>query len=406
MSTPYTVVIPHRNEEDNLRRTVADILSTQQHCAAIVDVEDSDGSGTSLSRHRGTIQAQTEIVITCDAHMRFRPGSLDQLADFTAAGYRRVSCLRCHHNAELSFDDSPYCAADLCLKVKSRAQFQALTARWRTPSAAEVATPEPVEVAAVMGACYAFSRELYAAIGSPWAAGNGWGCDEERLSVAARLVGGSVWLHPAECAHLYRAQSQIPYRTTPADLANVWFNRLSLLYYLPLPEALRAELRQWLERNSAVSSHAWELNTPQLASAAAALKNNQTVAWADYARDWLIIEPNPEKEIMTKNEIIAKLAAAHIPHNPKADKSVLMQLLNSPASRPEPAAISTARPYVDNLRVRDYGIQCRHCGAVSDAHRITNTYANGNRRRICVCCGLPFVTVPAFDRNPDAKKIA
>ena len=38
------------------------------------------------------------------------------------------------------------------------------------------------------------------------------------------------------------------------------------------------------------------------------------------------------------------------------------------------------------------GIRCPHCGNVSDRHPVTNTYANGNRRRLCANCGRPFVT--------------
>ena len=47
---------------------------------------------------------------------------------------------------------------------------------------------------------------------------------------------------------------------------------------------------------------------------------------------------------------------------------------------------------ITNMIVTDAGIPCNHCGNRYD-HSITNTYANGNRRRLCGKCKKPFVTV-------------
>ena len=55
------------------------------------------------------------------------------------------------------------------------------------------------------------------------------------------------------------------------------------------------------------------------------------------------------------------------------------------------------RQYISVPTVLDTGIPCRHCGA-RFGHHVTNTYANGNRRRVCGKCGLPFVTVRASER--------
>lgn len=46
----------------------------------------------------------------------------------------------------------------------------------------------------------------------------------------------------------------------------------------------------------------------------------------------------------------------------------------------------------------DNGISCSHCGHRYD-HKITNTYANGNRRRMCGGCGKPFVTVRKAEKE-------
>ena len=52
------------------------------------------------------------------------------------------------------------------------------------------------------------------------------------------------------------------------------------------------------------------------------------------------------------------------------------------------------RAYVQAPIVTDPGVPCSHCGHRFD-HRVTNTYANGNRRRMCGGCGKPFVTIRA-----------
>lgn len=49
------------------------------------------------------------------------------------------------------------------------------------------------------------------------------------------------------------------------------------------------------------------------------------------------------------------------------------------------------RSYTIAPAVVDKGVPCIHCGHKYD-HKITNTYANGNRRRMCGNCGKPFVT--------------
>jgi len=403
--TDYAVLICHRNEEQNLLDTVANIRATQKHCVEYVLDADADGAGTSQMRHRGVMKSTREILIACDAHMRFAPGALDAMADFVAANPLRVSCLKCHHNSTLSFGDKPYHGADLWLKVRERDQFTALTPRWRQVDPAAVTT-EPEEIGCVMGACYAFSRDLYNRIGQPWSMGRGWGCDEERLSIAARLVGGSVWLHPAECAHLYRAQSQIPYQLTPQDCVNVWYNRLSLLYYLPLPLELRIELSDWLHLNNTVTPTIKnQIRISDLIDECRQiLMNNQTIEWQDYAQQWLKTLNNPETELMTKDQLKNKLARAGIAFSPAATHAELMRLLNAPAKTSDEKNNGGAekRDYVPNPTAADYGIRCPHCGAVDNGHKVTHTYP-ASKRRVCCRCGLPFVTMNAFDHNPDRR---
>jgi DNA-directed RNA polymerase subunit RPC12/RpoP len=52
----------------------------------------------------------------------------------------------------------------------------------------------------------------------------------------------------------------------------------------------------------------------------------------------------------------------------------------------------TKRTYTQAPVAVDPGVPCSHCGH-RYGHRVTNTYPNGNRRRVCGACGKPFVAV-------------
>lgn len=47
------------------------------------------------------------------------------------------------------------------------------------------------------------------------------------------------------------------------------------------------------------------------------------------------------------------------------------------------------RAYVIAPVVTECGIPCPHCGE-KFGHRVTNTFPNGIRRRLCGRCGKPF----------------
>jgi hypothetical protein len=61
-------------------------------------------------------------------------------------------------------------------------------------------------------------------------------------------------------------------------------------------------------------------------------------------------------------------------------------------SRTETEPTEPKRAYVQAPVAVDPGVPCSHCGH-RYGHRVTNTYPNGNRRRVCGACGKPFVAV-------------
>jgi DNA-directed RNA polymerase subunit RPC12/RpoP len=63
-------------------------------------------------------------------------------------------------------------------------------------------------------------------------------------------------------------------------------------------------------------------------------------------------------------------------------------------SKSKTEAYKEKRQYIQAPVAIDNGVPCSHCGH-RFGHRVTNTYANGNRRRVCASCGKPFVSIRA-----------
>lgn len=331
-SSEYTVVIPHRNEGKDLSETIANIEETQENCVAIIAKEDKTGAGTAATRHAGTMDSKTDIIITIDAHMRFDPGALDNLAEFIAGDISRVACLRCHTNPECSFSGAGYWGADL----HEFGDEYPLEPKWSRRA-------EPGEIACLMGACYGFSREFYEKIGMPWSIGDGWGCDETLLAIPAWLSGGSVHVLSDRCAHRTKRPEDVRYRQTPEEIAAIWHTRAALIE-LVQPDNAAAMLKAMRYKPTKPS--------PELVAAKKALDKARVLTWREFRKRWLV--------------------AGKVP------------------SSKQPKATVTTRRRLPS--VPDPGIRCPHCGEVSDRHRITNTWPNGTRRRVCASCERPFVS--------------
>lgn len=338
MSTDYTVVIPHRNEGKELAATIENIQETQENCVAIIAQEDKTGAGTAATRHAGTMRAETRIVITIDGHMKFDPEALDNLASFLAMDMTRVGCLSCHTNPECSFDGAAYWGAD----IHEFGNEYALEPKWAKRSA-------PGEIACLMGACYGFSRPFYEALGSPWSIGRGWGCDETLLSIPTLLAGGSIHVLADRCAHRMKKPKDVAYRQSEKEIAAIWYTRAALLEYIQ-PDNLKA-LRAHMQKDRNLPFRFGK----EVAKAAEMLAAARTMSYSDFRAKWL----TPDK---------------------------------SRAAATTTTTTTTRGKYSRLPSVADPGIRCPHCGLVADDHRITNTWPNGNRRRLCAGCGRPFMS--------------
>ena len=84
----YTVIIAERNELD-LNNTIQNIQETQEHSKILV-VHDEHGKGCQVCRDEGIMDADTDIVIIVDGHMRFTKGCLDEQAEYVQANPEKI----------------------------------------------------------------------------------------------------------------------------------------------------------------------------------------------------------------------------------------------------------------------------------------------------------------------------
>ena len=232
----YSVIIAERNEPD-LKNTVANIKANS--AAHVIVMSDKDGNGPQYMRDKGVeLAAGSEVVIIMDGHMRVKPGALDAMAAWCMDNPKSVAVAECFHSYEQSWQGQPYSGARIALTDygKDASEPQAFTAKWRKDHAHG-------QIPCVMGACYAFKRDWYMdGLRRPWRFGTGWGCDEEILSAATWLRGGTVNLLPVQVWHQARQPGKVPYKLSRRELLGVWANRLRILDMLPMSTGEREDL--------------------------------------------------------------------------------------------------------------------------------------------------------------------
>jgi hypothetical protein len=237
------VLIAERNEPD-LDATIANIEENSN--ATVLVFSDDEGIGPQRARDNliGQAAAQgAEVCIVMDGHMRVQAETIPIAAAFVHLCENTVAVAHCFHGSgEPSFDGRPYAAAKLVDKSqgKDAHEPQSFVGKWRKTEGTE---REFCQVGCVMGAFYAFRTDWYMdGLRRPWQYGTGWGCDEEIISAATWLRGGSVHLLPVDVWHRARGPGEVPYKLTRRQLQGVWANRLRILYQMPMPEAMRREL--------------------------------------------------------------------------------------------------------------------------------------------------------------------
>ena len=234
--------------------------------------------GTSYARHLAMMEAENEMVITCDSHLDFPAGWVEAYTEHLAKYPKHVICSRCemigrgqgsiYHGADLRLKVEGPQSTGVCRKPGER---QAVAAQWRSE---QTAGP----VMAVMGACYGMTKKNYKAMKAPWQYGTGWGCDEESISLAAWYMGGLCWLLPQVIGH--HKQTLATYQKNETDGPGVLANRQRVIEMVTDDDA-RIDLKVWMGKD-----HAETLPMTELAELREYYKAKGRRTWADLWAKW------------------------------------------------------------------------------------------------------------------------
>jgi glycosyltransferase involved in cell wall biosynthesis/DNA-directed RNA polymerase subunit RPC12/RpoP len=202
--------------------------------------------GCGYARHVGIESSKADVVIIMDGHMKLEKGWHAKIMQHHKNRKNHVACCRCRH---LDQDGKPIGDPDesgALIRYKSTEPHglkYALTAKWNP------AKPSKGKIPCILGACYSMRREWYKQIGSPLSILRAWGGDEEVLSLATWIMGGTVYLLPVVAGHIYAAKNKGRIKTADEQDA-IWANRYAVVDALPMPEIVRADLRKWLNSSN------------------------------------------------------------------------------------------------------------------------------------------------------------
>lgn len=391
------VIIAERNEPD-LKATIANIKAAGYPVKVF---SDTAGIGPQAARDRLICDAVGyDHCIIMDGHMRVKPETIPWAAAFLRSRPDTVSCAQCFHSPVESFQGKPYNGARLdAIGIgKDASEPQAFVAKWRK---SETTGP----IGAVMGAFYSFRRDWYMdGLRRPWQFGTGWGCDEEIISAATWLRGGSVHLLPVPVWHRARGPAEVPYKLTDEQLFGVFANRLRILYMMPMP----ADERQVMYRHIAP-----QLTAAQWKKVASIAKCDDVAVYREFLAAGPMKWPEFMVEIMDNEEV--EMAREKHNRNEPADapkkrgrpskaatekaRKIAEAEIAKAASQPPPAIESRiASAIAPPAQLANWGAAetpraCPHCHQSSAIVYSTHRDPRHIRRyRTCNHCGRNFVT--------------
>jgi hypothetical protein len=348
------IICAWRAGEADLVPTLEDAARSAGPNATIISVEDKTGDGPGRTRHRGIMAAaDADVIIIIDAHMRFIDDCLVKMGKSVKKG--GLTCSRVYHNEHCAVEGNPYAGARIVLRDKTGREHNALPAKWSKDIT-------PGKRTAVMGACYAFRRDWYMAVGQPLAALPGWGGDEEILSICAWISGEPITCIDAVATHRWRPSP--PWKLKAQEYANIRASRMALIGAVCTDPAEAEALRTW--QRTGIPEGVPEVDGPEVRRVRDALAKFPR-KWSDWRRE--VCEPE-ELDIV----------------RPK----------------PAPAIVHVARA---NYGSAENKRTCDKCG--SDASKIDSVRQTGRvviRYRICTNCGKRRTTQQVLEATTATKK--
>lgn len=214
-NSSISVVIPSLNEDRETLSRVVDLLSSDPSVEEVIVVDDCSSTplslgnarvvrnscrlGSAASRAAGIALAKSPVVLTTDAHVRFKTkGWGTQIADAIAANPKGIVCPSCLPVGDCSFRGKLY-GGHLDSFSSRRGCPVVLESRWNSETTANGM------VGCAMGGAYAFDASWNRKIGGYSGIK---GCDPIELvslSLKTRLSGGSIVVLPdIEMEHSFR----------------------------------------------------------------------------------------------------------------------------------------------------------------------------------------------------------
>tara|TARA_Y100000310_G_scaffold333780_1_gene412046 strand:+ start:1227 stop:2378 length:1152 start_codon:yes stop_codon:yes gene_type:complete len=314
--------------------------------------------GCGQARHQGIITSEASLIVLVDGHMTFPRGWLDVIEKHHLRRTNHLTCCRMKSldQSAKPMKDKPQGGAFLALKSREvGSEHWALSAKWNKPPAK--AGPVP----AVMGACYAFRRKWYAAIGEPLELLHAWGGDEEVLSLGTHFMGGHVHLLPVTVGHIYMASHTGRVKTADESAA-IWGNRFAIVEALPIPEPERDNLRRWMNKSPRAFRDIPP--TPEKAERLYRLWNLGKRSWEDLRSEGIVRELSTQEQKECLGKKPTNDAKRHTP--PPAPEGDKAQIVSRPVERCERCdTINPFRQIRGRQRTGAFGIayaRCRHCG--------------------------------------------
>ena len=352
--------------EPDLQPTLDDAARSAGKGCKVFAVEDRDQSGPGMNRDRGIMAASSsDVVVVIDAHMRFQGDVISRMVAECRKTGGLINCF-CHHSDQpYSFDGNLYAGARMVWRNKVGNIFLPLVAQWFNTATTKGKIKDGKRTA-VMGACYAFPREWYIEAGQPLAILNGWGCDEESLSIAAWLSGIPIMCYEGHVAHKYRHFG----RQHPYCIFN---NHAALLEAFCADPKDRCDLYEWLRKSEVPATN----NYPGGVRSCGAVNSSQIArcrnAMAKMPRSW-----NQWKVKACEPEVLDGNTGAAL--TPTSTPSTTTEMRPAVAARANYGANESQRT-------------CQQCG--SSASDVTSSRQINHfriRYRVCLQCGQKRTT--------------
>jgi hypothetical protein len=256
-----------------------------------------DPRGCAQARHYGIMDSDADVVILCDGHMSFPDALVATVMKHLTKHKKDLLCCQTRGaDKGLQFcDERVYTGAFLSYKQTCRedclTDYHGIKGHWNPEH-----TP-PGPVGCVMGACYAFRRDWYEAIGKPLAILDEWGGDEEVLSLGTLFMGGRVICLPLVCGHVFK--SPRTNRTdAPENNERRISNRFAILRALPIPEPERVRLEDHMMQK--------KRDYPSIIRRITTEREKDIVAlhalWATGKRDWAALKAGGMVRCLTETE--------------------------------------------------------------------------------------------------------